>query len=52
MGVLCKILCKDDMALNMLSLHTKITDLVARALAFVDDYECETVGMSTLRPYR
>ena len=46
LGLVCKVLCKHDMALDMLSLHTKITDLVAHALAFVDDYDCETVGMS------
>ncbi|OBZ79167.1 Mediator of RNA polymerase II transcription subunit 5 [Grifola frondosa] len=41
---LCKILCKCDIALDMLSLHAKITDVVAHALAFVEDYDCETVG--------
>ncbi|KAI0660442.1 mediator complex subunit Med5-domain-containing protein [Cubamyces menziesii] len=44
LSLVCKMLCKHEMALDMLSLHAKITDLVAHALAFVEDYDCETVG--------
>ena len=33
-----------DMTLDVLSLHINITDLIARMLAFVEDYDCETVG--------
>ncbi|KAI0963789.1 hypothetical protein AcW1_000766 [Taiwanofungus camphoratus] len=41
---LCKILCKCDPALDIVSLHIRLTELVAHALAFVEDYDCETVG--------
>ncbi|KAI0639768.1 mediator complex subunit Med5-domain-containing protein [Trametes polyzona] len=44
LSLVCKMLCQHEMALDMLSLHAKITDLVAHALAFVEDYDCETVG--------
>ncbi|TFK91700.1 hypothetical protein K466DRAFT_573561 [Polyporus arcularius HHB13444] len=44
LGLVCKMLCTHEMALDMLSLHAKITDLVAHALAFIEDYDCETVG--------
>ncbi|KAI0778549.1 mediator complex subunit Med5-domain-containing protein [Trametes elegans] len=44
LSLVCKMLCKHEMALDMLSLHAKMTDLVAHALAFVEDYDCETVG--------
>ncbi|KAI0375369.1 hypothetical protein BV20DRAFT_265653 [Pilatotrama ljubarskyi] len=44
LSLVCKMLCTHEMALDLLSLHTKITDLVAHALAFVEDYDCETVG--------
>ena len=44
LGLICKMLTMQEMALDMLSLHTKIVDLVAHALAFIDDYDCETVG--------
>ncbi|CDO76644.1 hypothetical protein BN946_scf184868.g58 [Trametes cinnabarina] len=44
LSLVCKMLCKHEMALDMLSLHAKITDLVAHALAFVEDYDCETIG--------
>ncbi|KAI1793915.1 mediator complex subunit Med5-domain-containing protein [Ganoderma leucocontextum] len=44
LGLVCKVLSKHEMALDMLSLHAKISDLVAHALAFIEDYECETVG--------
>lgn len=44
LGLVCKVLSKYEMALDMLSLHAKVSDLVAYALAFIEDYECETVG--------
>lgn len=44
LGLVCKMLCIHEIALDMLSLHNKITDLVAHALAFIEDYDCETVG--------
>ena len=36
------------MALEILSLHIGVVDLVARLLAFVEDYDCETVGALAL----
>ncbi|KAI0800903.1 hypothetical protein C8Q74DRAFT_1345580 [Fomes fomentarius] len=44
LGLVCKMLCLHEIALDMLSLHYKITDLVAHAVAFIEDYDCETVG--------
>ena len=44
LGLVCKMLSTHEMALDMLSLHAKISDLVAHALAFIEDYDCETVG--------
>ena len=44
LGLICKMLTMQEMALDMLTLHTKIVDLVAHALEFIDDYDCETVG--------
>lgn len=35
-------------ALQILSLHVKIPELVAHGLAIVEDYDCETVGMYLL----
>lgn len=34
-------------ALQILSLHVKIPELVAHGLAIVEDYDCETVGVYT-----
>lgn len=45
LGLVCKVLTKHEVALDMLSLHAKISDLVAHALIFIEDYECETVGL-------
>lgn len=45
LGLVCKVLSKHEMALDMLSLHAKVPELVAHALAFIEDYECETVGL-------
>lgn len=41
---MCKILSTYDHALEVLSLHVKMRDLLAHALAIVEDYDCETVG--------
>ncbi|KAF9822045.1 hypothetical protein IEO21_00039 [Rhodonia placenta] len=40
----CRILCRYDLALDIVSLHVKAQVLVAHALAFIEDYDCETVG--------
>lgn len=42
----CRILCRYDLALDIVSLHVKAQVLVAHALAFIEDYDCETVGRS------
>ena len=49
LGPVCKMLCQHEMALDMLSLHAKISDLVAYALAFIEDYDCEMVGTYRFR---
>ncbi|KAH7931048.1 hypothetical protein BV22DRAFT_1053726 [Leucogyrophana mollusca] len=41
---LTKILYSHDIALDIVSLHIKVTDLVFDALEFLSEYDCETVG--------
>ena len=41
---LARILYNNEFALDIVSLHIKISDLVVRALAVLEDYDCETVG--------
>ncbi|KAF9453745.1 hypothetical protein P691DRAFT_693777 [Macrolepiota fuliginosa MF-IS2] len=41
---LCKILNTSDHALDILSFHVKLTEVVFRALRFLEEYDCETVG--------
>jgi len=41
---LCKILYTSDFALDILALHIKLTELVFRALGFLEEYDCGTVG--------
>lgn len=41
---LCKILYSYDAALDIMSLHVKISDLIFQALHFLKEYDCETVG--------
>ncbi|GBE78206.1 hypothetical protein SCP_0110890 [Sparassis crispa] len=41
---LCRILSANEPALDILSLHIKIPQLVTHALAYVDDYDFETIG--------
>ncbi|KAK2461858.1 hypothetical protein APHAL10511_006321 [Amanita phalloides] len=41
---LCRILYTYDFALDIVSLHVKISDLVYYALLLLDEYDCETVG--------
>ncbi|KAI9572901.1 hypothetical protein HD554DRAFT_2014555 [Boletus coccyginus] len=41
---LTKMLCTYDFALDILSLHLKITDLVFEALELLYEYDCETIG--------
>ncbi|EKM61173.1 uncharacterized protein PHACADRAFT_134473 [Phanerochaete carnosa HHB-10118-sp] len=44
LGHMCKILYSHEHSLEILSLHVTIQDLLSRALAIVEDYDCETVG--------
>ncbi|KAJ3568067.1 hypothetical protein NP233_g5948 [Leucocoprinus birnbaumii] len=41
---LCKILYTSDHALDILALHVKLTEVVFRALKFLEEYDCSTVG--------
>lgn len=45
LGHLCSILYEHEHAIDILSLHVNMQDLLAHALAIVEDYDCETVGM-------
>jgi hypothetical protein len=44
LGHLSKILYTHEHALEILSLHVRLSDLVAHALAVLEDYDCESVG--------
>ncbi|TRM66177.1 mediator complex subunit Med5-domain-containing protein [Schizophyllum amplum] len=41
---LCEICCTQDVILDIFALHKRVSDLVAQAVLFVDDYDVETVG--------
>ncbi|KAF9270289.1 hypothetical protein L218DRAFT_952452 [Marasmius fiardii PR-910] len=41
---LCKILHSRDYSVDILALHTKLSDPIAQILLFLEDYNCETVG--------
>ncbi|KDR85067.1 hypothetical protein GALMADRAFT_218149 [Galerina marginata CBS 339.88] len=43
-GQLCKILHTYEHALDIVSLHEPIKDLIFYSLVFLEDYDCETVG--------
>jgi hypothetical protein len=42
---LCKILYLFDDVLDILALHVRISDLIFHALLFLEEYDCETVGL-------
>ena len=44
LGHLCKVLYTYEPALEILSLHVRLGDIVAQALIIIEDYDCETVG--------
>ncbi|THH04163.1 hypothetical protein EW145_g5729 [Phellinidium pouzarii] len=44
LGILCKVLNLHDLALDIVSLHVKVTDILAYILAFVEEFDCEFVG--------
>ncbi|KAG5342399.1 hypothetical protein C0989_002234 [Termitomyces sp. Mn162] len=41
---LCKVLYTYEVMLDIMTLHIKVSDLIFRALLFLDQYDCETVG--------
>ncbi|KAH9837111.1 mediator complex subunit Med5-domain-containing protein [Rhodofomes roseus] len=41
---ICKVLCRCEPAVDIISIHVCLRELLASALAFVEDYDCETVG--------
>jgi mediator of RNA polymerase II transcription subunit 5 len=41
---LCKLLYTHAIALDIVALHVKISDLLFHALLFLDSYDCETIG--------
>ena len=43
---LCKALYTNEVLLDIMALHIKVSDLISRALLFLDQYDCETVGAS------
>ncbi|OCH95796.1 hypothetical protein OBBRIDRAFT_745014 [Obba rivulosa] len=44
LSCMCKVLYHCEPALDIVSLHANVPELVAHAIALVDDYDCETVG--------
>ncbi|KAI0704950.1 hypothetical protein BC835DRAFT_1261628 [Cytidiella melzeri] len=44
LGHLSKLLYTHEHALEILSMHARLFDLVAHALAIIEDYDCESVG--------
>ena len=45
-GTLCKVFNSYDLAIDIVSLHVKFDEIFAPILAFVDDFDCESVGKS------
>lgn len=41
---LCRLLYTYEAALDILAIHVKICDIIFRALLFLEQYDCETVG--------
>ena len=52
LGHLAKILYMNEAALDLVSLHVKISELTTHALVLLEDYDCETVGGWIWRVYR
>lgn len=48
---LCKLLYTHEGLFDRISLHIRAFDIIGAGLAFLDDYDCETVGeyFSTIR---
>lgn len=48
---LCRIFYLCDAALDMISLHSRISDLIFQALLFLQESDCETVGKGSKSSY-
>ncbi|KAF9015279.1 mediator complex subunit Med5-domain-containing protein [Cyathus striatus] len=44
LSTVCKVLCLNDMVLDIVALHIKVSDMVYYALIFLERYDCETIG--------
>ncbi len=44
LSYVCKVLYTHEPALEIVALHTKLSELLALGLALLEDYDCETVG--------
>ena len=44
LGHISRVLSANEAALDLVSLHVELPTLVASALAFVEEYDCEAVG--------
>ncbi|KAL5518819.1 NUT1 [Sanghuangporus vaninii] len=44
LGTLCKVFNTLDLAMDIVSLHIRIDGILVPILAFVDDFDCESVG--------
>lgn len=44
LSYLAKLLYTNQPALDIVSLHMPISELIAHALVFIEDYDCEVVG--------
>ncbi|KAG6902913.1 hypothetical protein C0995_010083 [Termitomyces sp. Mi166 len=44
LGHLCKVLYTYEVMLDIMTLHIQVSDLISRALFFLDQYDCETVA--------
>lgn len=40
----CKLLYTEPLALDLLALHIKLSDVIFYSLLLLDEYDCETVG--------
>ncbi|KZT72740.1 hypothetical protein DAEQUDRAFT_743398 [Daedalea quercina L-15889] len=41
---ICKVMCRCEPAVDIVSIHVSLRELLSSALAFVEGYDCETVG--------
>lgn len=47
LGYICKILSRCEPLIDVVSVHVSLRELLASALAYVEDYDCDTVGRQT-----